>query len=375
MLTSARAAQTAPPATPATPAASPASTPYASPALDVDDAGIQRRITAMLRDEQGVYGVVVANADGELLGTRNSSLPFMTASLYKLILMADIYRKIERGDLGQDDQIALDWSVFGEDGEAYFSPDQIGYTFPLQEYLFAAGAYSSNAAAWTLLTLTSTDDLAQTTADIQLTHTYIIADFSTIPIWPYRSGADSTRTDADTATSFVQAWAASDSFVSITTPRDMAIFMQALTTRTLISGWISDQIAAILSQQTVRDRIPALLPAGTQVINKTGNLDNIVNDAGLVDLKSGPRIVVLLSEAIPDDTRATLILQRLALIAAGATEIPPLDVPDPAGLDVIDTTDPQSWMPDAEPSTDTSSDGGSSPDLSTPESDPNQGGD
>lgn len=359
-------------AAPATPSASPegtpGATPFASPTLEVNVAKIQQRITALLKHEAGVYGVVIANANGKLLGTRNSNLPFMTASLYKLILMADIYRKIERGDLGQEDLIELDWSVFGEDGESYFGADQIGNVFPLQEYLFAAGAYSSNAAAWTLLTLTSPEDLAQTATDIQLSHTYVIASFSSIRSWPFSSGVDTTRDDTDLANAFVESWADADSVVSITTPRDMAIYMQALVTNTLLSPWISEQIAGVLAQQTVRDRIPALLPRTIGVINKTGNLDNIVNDAGLIELPSGPRIVVLLSEAIPDDTRATLILQRLALIAAGATEIPPLDVPVPVGLDVIDTTDPGTWIPQGDSSDgDTSGDGSDGPERPSPE--------
>ncbi|MGN6031814.1 MAG: serine hydrolase, partial [Thermomicrobiales bacterium] len=277
--------------------------------------------------------------------SRNSDLPFMTASLYKLILMADIYRKIEHGSLGQQDLIELDWSVFSDDGEAYFGWDQIGNAFTVQEYLFAAGAYSSNAAAWTLFTLTSTDDLAETVAAIGLTRTYMVVGLSSIPAWPFQGGADSSADDDALATAFVESWGAWDDAVSITTPRDMAIYFHALLTRTLLSPWISGQITDILSQQQVRDRIPALLPAGTKTVNKTGNLDSIVNDAGIIELPGDDRIVVLLSEAMPNDTRATLILQRLALIATGATDIPPLDVPDPKGLDAIDTTAPATWDP------------------------------
>ena len=329
----------------ASPAATPAASPAASPIVATDDAGIPQRISALLKGEDGVYGIVIARADGKVLYSRNSALPFMTASLYKLILMADIYRKIERGFLGQQDLVELDWSVFSDDGETYFGWDQVGIAFPIQEYLFAAGAYSSNAAAWTLFTLTSVDDLAQTAADIGLTRTYIVASLSSIPAWPFQGGADSAPADDALATAFVESWAVGDDAISITTPRDMAIYFHALLTNTLLSPWISGQIIDILSQQQVRDRIPALLPAGTKTINKTGNLDSIVNDAGIIELPGDDRIVVLLSEAISSDTRATLILQRLALIATGATAIPPLDVPQPKGLEVIDTTDPSTWDP------------------------------
>ena len=328
-----------------TPGASPSASPAASPIVARDDAGIPRRVSALLKDEAGVYGIVIAQADGKVLCSRNSDLPFMTASLYKLILMADIYRQIERGSLGQGDLIELDWSVFSDEGESYFGWDQIGSAFPLQEYLFAAGAYSSNAAAWLLLGLTSPDDLARTAGEIGLTRTHVIASLSSIAGWPFRGGADLSAGDDALATSFVESWGAWGDAVSITTPRDMAIYFHALLTETLLSPWVSSQITAILAQQQVRDRIPALLPAGTKTIHKTGNLDSVVNDAGVIEMPGDDRIVVLLSEAMPSDTRATLLLQRLALIATGATTIPPLDVPNPAGLDQIDTTDPATWAP------------------------------
>lgn len=306
-----------------------------------DDAGIPARINAMLKDEDGVYGVVIAHDDGTILYARDSELPFMTASLYKLIVMADIYRKIELGKLDQQEPIVLDGAMFSDDGEAYFSEDMIGTEYPLQEYLYAAGAYSSNVAAWTLLTLTSTDDLAQTVRDTGLHRTTIMQPLTSVTWWPPHPNHDASVTDTDLATAFVESWGFDNVLTSITTPRDMAIYMQKLITRTLISPWISEQIAAILTQQTVRDRIPALLPANTPSLNKTGNLVSVINDAGVIDLPHGRgrRVVSLLSEAMSDDLRATLILQRLALIATGATAIPPLDVPNPAGLDLIYTLD------------------------------------
>lgn len=345
-------AQRTPPASPAaspgaSPLASPGASPAASPVAQLDDAGIPARIDAMLAGEDGVYGVLIAREDGTILYARDSELPFMTASLYKLIVMADIYRKIELHELDQQQPIVLDGAMFSDDGEAYFTEDMIGTSYPLQEYLFAAGAYSSNVAAWTLLALTSIEELAQTVQDIGLHRTTIMQPLTTVAWWPPRPGHDASVADTNLATAFVESWGLDNELTSITTPRDMARYMQALITKTLISPWISEQIIAILMQQTVRDRIPALLPVNTPSLNKTGNLVSVINDVGVIVLpqERGPRIVALLSEAMADDLRATLILQRLALMATGATAIPPLDVPNPAGLNVIDTLD-TTWSSD-----------------------------
>jgi hypothetical protein len=63
-----------------------------------------------------------------------------------------------------------------------------------------------------------------------------------------------------------------------------------------------------------------------RVYNKPGNLVDAVHDVGVVYLKDGPRAIATMSMAVPNDDRATLVLQRLAMIAIGETDIPP--VPD-----------------------------------------------
>ena len=114
--------------------------------------------------------------------------------------------------------------------------------------------------------------------------------------------------------------------MNITTPFDMATYMQKLSTNTLISPFVSEQIMSILEEQLIRDRIPLLLPEGYEAIDKPGNLDDVVNDVGFITLPSGEiRPLALLSLNVPDDDHATQVEQRLALIAAGIFELPPYD--------------------------------------------------
>ncbi|MBR2528527.1 MAG: serine hydrolase [Blautia sp.] len=57
---------------------------------------------------------------------------------------------------------------------------------------------------------------------------------------------------------------------------------------------------SLLSQQTKRNKIPALLPDGVQVANKTGELGNVENDAGIIyDTENGHDIIlVFMSENV-----------------------------------------------------------------------------
>ena len=291
----------------------------------------QTASTALLQGEQGVFGEVVLGPDGKIIVTRNAHLPFVTASTYKLILMADILSKVESGELSLQQTYTLDPVLFAQGGgDMYFSSDEGGTEATLEDLLFAAGAYSSNVAGLTMLTLTTTESLRQTAERIGMNETWILVDPQSLPSWPPQPAADATQADVDAARAYIES-SAQLGPVNISTPFDMATYMQKLSTNTLISPFVSEQILGILDEQLIRDRIPMLLPEGYEAINKPGNLEDVVNDVGIITLPSGEtRSLALLTLGVNDDDRATQVEQRLALIAAGILDIPPYDDPNVA---------------------------------------------
>jgi hypothetical protein len=95
----------------------------------------------------------------------------------------------------------------------------------------------------------------------------------------------------------------------------------------LINERVSEKITAILRDQTINDRFPALLPPGTATIRKTGNLEHVVHDVGVIYAPDGPVILAAMVEAPENDERAIQVVQRLALIAYGVYDVPPFTVP------------------------------------------------
>jgi beta-lactamase class A len=296
------------------------------PVAGIPQSDEQRLSQLLLEGEAGVYGFVVLAEDGTVLASHNAEAPFITASLYKLILMADIYRRIEAGELSLDQHVALnDQDFLAGGGDMYFAWDEADETFPIRDLLFAAGAYSSNVAARTLLGFTNPASLRETAEVIGMERTYLLATLEDLSYWPPQPTVDSSPEEMAMARQYVELCASEGPF-NVTTPLDMARYQLGLVNGTLISPWVSNQILEILEDQLIRDRIPFFLPEGIRVANKPGNLEDVVNDTGVIFLPEGPRAMASLSEAVPDDSRATLILQRLALIASGADEYPP--VPD-----------------------------------------------
>lgn len=280
--------------------------------------------TTLLQGEAGVYGVAVLGPAGKLIVSHNAHLPFVTASTYKLILMADILKKVEQGELSLEQTLTLDSELFAEGGgDMYFATSEAGTTVTLEDLLFAAGAYSSNVAGLTMLTLTTPESLRQTAEQIGMNETWLLSDPAALPNWPPRAAPDTSQADADAARAYIEE-SAQLGPVNISTPFDMATYMQKLATRSLISPFVSDTILEILQGQMIRDRLPYLQSDDVRVIDKPGNLEDVVNDVGILYMPNGEvRTAALLTLAVPDDDHATQVEQRLALIAASNFALPP----------------------------------------------------
>lgn len=58
----------------------------------------------------------------------------------------------------------------------------------------------------------------------------------------------------------------------------------------------------VVSRHAIENRFPALLPERAWIAHKTGNLPQVVHDAGIIYTASGPVFVVGMSKAMPDRT-------------------------------------------------------------------------
>ncbi|MGC4108428.1 MAG: serine hydrolase [Thermomicrobiales bacterium] len=335
---------TPPPATSlASPIATPSSVSLAQPVTEIPQTTEQQLAANLVANEVGIYGVVVLEKDGTVVVSINGTTPFITASTYKLIVMADILHKVEQGELALDDWFELTDYNYGGGLDNYFTTDQIGMSFPVEEFLIGVGVYSSNASAHTLLDLTSADSLNATAQMIGMDRTHLFASIGDLPWWPPEPAIDSTKEELDAAVAYLEGEFALG-LVNVSTPLDMARYNLAIINDTLISPWVSEQVANILLGQAIRDRIPYFLDGDVTTLDKPGNLEDAVNDVGVIFLPEGARPVALMAQAVPDEDWTTWIEQRLALIAAGYSEYPAMP-----GADWVDPSDNTEWENDDQP--------------------------
>ena len=99
------------------------------------------------------------------------------------------------------------------------------------------------------------------------------------------------------------------------TAYDLMIIFDHIARGTVVSKSACDSMIQILMHQQLREKIPANLPTNVKVANKTGSIEKISHDAGIVFLPDGRKyIVVLLSRGVEDEKAVNETLANVSRI-------------------------------------------------------------
>lgn len=326
----ARPAPTAQPtSTPrSSPTASPAPTPPPSPTVD-DRVALAARIDALVAATPANVGAVVALPDGTTLYERQPDRVYEAASLYKLGILAEVYRQREAGLLSFDDQVTLYSGFFFEGDDVYTYANDAGTAAPIGELLRAMITVSSNVAAYALLWVVGTDNVNATLRSLGLTsteiHWYPWTGRSNRPDLAMLTPGGSTRSAKSVAATTgaaipdggdaVRAVPGLPDAYNVTSPADMARFFELLLAGKVVSPGASQEMLDLLSDQQINNRLPADLPFGTRVAHKTGDLDFSVHDAGVIYAPRGPIVVAVLGDEVQNQAAVVDFIRRIGRLA------------------------------------------------------------
>lgn len=89
-----------------------------------------------------------------------------------------------------------------------------------------------------------------------------------------------------------------------TSASDVALLLQKLYNGSLLSAASNTAFINLLKAQQINNRLPVGLPAGVSIAHKTGDLNGLAHDAGIVYAPSGNYIVVAMSGPWSSTTQA-----------------------------------------------------------------------
>ncbi len=261
-----------------------ASLALASAPASADPGDGPRALASALGAFSGRAGIVIADALTGAGSYSGADVVFPSASLYKLAVMAEAYRRAAEGTLSLDGPITItddDLTSDGYDTEA-------GTVLTIREALERMITVSDNSPALALVRVLDARRINATSVALGMASTRI----------------NTVLPEAERTAPF-----------NTTTARDVATLLSGLARGTVVSPDASQAMLDTLARQRINDRLPAGLPDGTVIAHKTGNLDGISHDAGIVFTPAGPRVVVMLTADFDRDADVITLAERVASVA------------------------------------------------------------
>jgi beta-lactamase class A len=246
---------------------------------------LTRQLTDLISSFPGGAGIWISDPTAATpIFTHDADEQVITASLYKLGVLAEAERRVDAGELRYSDTITIEPEDITADGSFVDAGTQLTHDQALEAMI----TISDNGPALALWHILGGANIDATLAKVG------IKDFHVA----YNDTEDN--------------WA---------TPRAIGTFFTLLAKRQLISPAASDRMLARLERQQINDRLPAQLPAGVVIAHKTGNLSGLTHDAGIIYTKTGPRVVVAMTwDAFSDD--AANLISSLGALVYGANLTP-----------------------------------------------------
>jgi beta-lactamase class A len=251
-----------------------------SVAAGADDC-LEARLMPLAQAHKGSVALAVKNLkSGEAFAYRDQEV-MPTASLIKFPVMIEAYRQASEKtiDLGTTATLKKEDKVPGSGILTYHFSD--GATFPVRDAIRLMIAYSDNTATNLVLDQIGISSTAKTMEAMGYPNTKIHSkvfrrDLSIAPDRSKRYGLGST------------------------TASEMVRLLEALHKGELVNAESSAAMLEHLKTCDDKDKFPRFLPHGTPIWFKTGSVDDVRTAAGIIQTKSGPVALCVLSEGNED---------------------------------------------------------------------------
>lgn len=271
---------------------------------------IEEQLDELLSGREGVFAIMARDlVTGEEI-TREPDTLMPTASVFKICVLVELFRKADLGSLN----LCSIHSLKEEDkcpGSGILKEMHPGLQIILEDLAILMIIISDNTATDLCLQAADIYDVNTTIQALGLTNTYI--NMGCKGLLAYCVGIQNPwPSPKEVIDCFSRLEAGKIDYESlpfkgvkennVTTARDMVNLLQILYEGDRLPQKVCNRCLNVMKRQQLRDRIPGLLPFGTATMTKSGTLgDNvIINDVGIVEPQKGnPYAIAILTNQSP----------------------------------------------------------------------------
>jgi len=231
--------------------------------------------------------------------TYNPDVVFPTASISKVLILLSLFQHGERDPATFAHRIKLRLSDFVGGSEVLDSYEP-GQSMSVDALARAMIDQSDNTASNVLIDLLGFNRIAATIHGAGLAHTQLKRHFM----------------DVNAVVGHSE---------NLTTPRDIGSLLYQIErgshegVRTVASSASCRKMIDTLLRQEDRDKIARGLPKGVPLANKTGEIDGVRNDVGIIDpFGESPYVLAVLTKDLGDFSLGNIAIRRIAAAVHGA---------------------------------------------------------
>lgn len=243
------------------------------------DHQLQAIVDEVVGGQRGTWGIAIKKLDTGQYAAFKGDTKQVSASLYKLWVLCELYRQVQAGIVSLDDRT----TVSSED--AYYDS--------------VAGDVRVTAGA--SITLRNAANL--------MIH---VSDNTSAAVLVRTLGPDNIN-------SFMRKNGLLDSNLewtgdgdNLTTPLDILHVLEMMATSKMVDAQSSKQMIDTMLGQEINNLLPTTLPEDTQVAHKTGSLFVLRHDAGIVYGPTGPYIIVAMASNLDTNGIAYEVIPELS---------------------------------------------------------------
>lgn len=224
-------------------------------------------IDEALKGTKGTYGIVIINLKTGESFTFNETKSFEVGSLYKLWIMALIFKDIREGKLSANESIT---------GNVADLNRKFNIASDSAELKNGTMSFTIASALNQMITISHNYAALMLTEKVKV---------SRVKQWLTENGFNdsSVRTEGHSS--------------PVSTPKDIARFYEKLYKGELADTESTQEMLELLKNQKLTDGLPKNLPAEAKIANKTGEVGWFKHDSGIVFSEKGDYIIVVMSES------------------------------------------------------------------------------
>ena len=228
----------------------------------------------------------------------NGDTAFPTASVFKIFVLCELFRREQKGTFSFDEQHTLlnsEKSI----GSGILEQAEEGTVYSMMDYAMLMMSISDNTASDYLFSVAGRDNIRKniieplglTNTKIDLNCAQLLTSNYDVSIEEYRRIVDmeNGRFHRRNAPFFLCQTEQNNQ----SSPRDMVKLLSLMYEGKLLGADSDRRMIDIMRQCKTNARIPAKLPEGTPVAHKTGSIDHLTNDCGIVYTDNGDYVLTL----------------------------------------------------------------------------------